>query len=260
MDVFVSKARELFPQIPDGERFSWNFRQKDLMRKFIKDGGARNFLQWPIVHETLYTGYTENAAKERELIPSFMLPVSKDPAIGNPTGLKSPEGASGTYIRQLLVALLVNSHLAPIRSMDTLFEFGGGYGALAVVLKRLGFAGLHYVYDFPALHLLREWYLGEVGASTISLTSPQDMTVNVFVSVCALDEAPLETRSTVLESVKAKYYLIWMTRNYYGVDNYTWFMNWISSKSSLCYEIDIPNKNQCCLLIKNPTPAGSRTK
>lgn len=249
----VDAAIALLDYIPPGDRFSWNFRQRDLLSNIIRDGGLENFLQWPVSAEALHAGYTDFAAAERGMIDESLRYLAKDPLAGNPPGARSPEKSSGTYIRQLLVALLIEQHLMPIRDIEWLFEFGGGYGALAVVLDRLGFRGLHYVYDLPAVHYIRSWYLSNFYIITESIASLENTIledVDVFVSICSMDEVGESTRETVLDAVDCDNYLFWFHKHWDGVNNYDWFMNWIDSRDMSYAEIEIPNENQCCVLAK----------
>lgn len=249
----VDRAIILLDELPRGERFTWNFRQRNLMVNLAEAGGLDHFLQWPVSIEALHAGYTDFAAAERDLIDPDLRPVAKDPLYGNPPGNRSPEKSSGTYIRQLVVALLIDQHLMSIADMEWVFEFGGGYGALAVVLGRLGFEGLHYVYDLPALHLIRDWYLDNMHVKTESITKLYNTViedVDVFVSVCSMDEAPLETRTRVLDSARANNYLFWITRMWDGIDNYNWFRDWVIGNGLRYGEVEVPNKNQCCMLAK----------
>lgn len=249
----VDRAQILLDELPYGDRFTWNFRQRDLMVNLVRDGNLDHFLQWPVSIEGLHAGYTDFASAERDLIDPVLRSVAEDPPYGDPVGNRSPEKSSGTYIRQLVVALMIDEYLMPVDHIEWLFEFGGGYGALAVILKRLGFDGLHYVYDLPALHLIREWYLDNMFVETESITSVVDTRlteVDVFVSVCSIDEAPPKTRTRVLGAVEANNYLFWMHRMWDGIDNYSWFRDWAISNGLKHGEVEVPNKNQCCILAK----------
>lgn len=227
---------------PIKPRFTWEFKQRAFARRVITDGGNLDeFLQWPSSRESLHTGFSPEAEIELKLIPEEMLQYGIDPDVGNPS--TSPDGLSGTYIRQLFVA-------SKIGHADSIFEFGGGYGALAVVLNRLyEYRPRHYVYDFPIIHMLREWYLSRLGVDTISVTEPTKLDVEVFVSVCALDEAPLELRETILDLVTAERYVFVFHKNF-GYDNTKFFNEWASRRKWRRREIiEVGNTNQSCLIL-----------
>jgi len=105
------------------------------------------------------------------------------------------------------------------------------------------------MYDFPVIHLLREWYLSTQGIGTVSLTEPTELDVEVFVSACALDEAPLELRETILDLVTAERYVFVFT-NDFGYDNTKFFNEWASRRKWRRREIiEVGNPNQSCLIL-----------
>lgn len=239
----VNEAHKIRNAIPKAQRFTWEFKQRAFAQHIIQgDGNLDEFLGWSSSAESLHTGFTEAAKRELELVPRKMWQYGTDPDIGTPS--KSPVGMSGTYIRQLFVA-------NKIGHANSIFEFGGGYGALAVVLNRwYAYTPRHYVYDFPVMHLLRDWYLSKLGIGTASITKPIELDVEVFVSVCALDEAPLELRETILDLVTAERYVFVFTNSFDGYENFEFFNEWASRGIWKDRRIsETGNANQSCLTL-----------
>jgi hypothetical protein len=142
-----------------------------------------------------------------------------------------------------------------LETAQSLFEVGGGYGMLAYILKCHGYMGEHYVYDFPELHLIRNWWLQHVGVQSTSLMEldfiVEPMQVDIFVSSHALCEMSIEQREHVLNRVYADTYLIFMTKVWDGVDNYEWFVNF-SDKRHLDYRVILPtHDNQTLMILKS---------
>jgi hypothetical protein len=230
MDYYKERAKEILLTIPKGPRFSWEFRQRDLAGKIMSHDMGK-FLSWPVIRSSMHAGYTPLAAKERDSLPKELIRLTVDPKVGGSDVPKSPEGASGSFIRQVFVLDAFEKNLTLLSSLDSILEFGGGYGASDVVLRRMGFSGSHYVYDFPILHLVREWYLaqnlGPIDFHTVSLFDiPDKLEVDAFISVCAIDESPLELRNKFMEGFRADYYLFFLSNNFYDVDNKKWCEDW----------------------------------
>lgn len=244
----IEKARQILDEVPKDKRFTWNFKQRAIAAHIIKDNGLDDFLQWSESAESLHSGYRGFSKEEEALLPEWMLAIGKDPDIGSPTSDLSPDGISGTFMRQLFIANTIENEVAPIRSIRRVLEFGGGYGALAVILKRMGFDGDHYVFDLPAVHILREWYLEQQNINTVSLTKQKLLLVDVFISVCAMDEARPRVREALLDSVIARHYIFYFTKDWDGVNNVDWFSDWMVRNGMTPTWIDVPYHKQAMLI------------
>ena len=242
--IAVEKATELLKTLPEGERFTWAFRQRDLMSNVVREGGLDNFLNWPGVHEALYAGYTSKVAIERTAIPLELRWLSVDYEYPKSPGPLSPDGASGTYIKQVRLALLLRRMSGEKWSdINSVYEVGGGYGEMAVVLSRVGFHGAHTVLDLPALHVRREWYLHKPGISTISVAEPKMQSVDVLLAVHSLCEIPVARRIEILNKIHARYYIFSITKHFAGVDNEYWFREWCQSEGLLYSDMFLPISN-----------------
>jgi hypothetical protein len=144
---------------------------------------------------------------------------------------------------------MIDKKFAPIESINSILEFGGGYGASEVVFRRRGFRGDHYVYDFPIMHLIREWYLsrnrGHTGFLTLPLTDiPEGLQTDVFVSVCSIDEAPVKLRNDFMDGFTSTFYLFIVTNVYDGVDNKVWCGQWLDDNNIAYRVIRLASGNQ----------------
>jgi len=221
------------PIPPNVKRFTWSYRRADIRKKIRLAGGDLSaFLHWPVMHEALYAGFTNDTAKELGMLDHTHERAAIDPLIGHggerPNVKVSPSGASCTYIRQGLALQNVSDTFAKLSEIKSIFEFGAGFGALASVARRLGWQGEHTIFDFPELLLIQKWYHAQLGITeNMRYITKNELEhgkeYDLFISICALDEAPIKIREAVLGAVKAKFYLIWYHRVYGGVDNEQWF-------------------------------------
>lgn len=229
----VRRAEELLKTLPGGARFTWDFRQVDLMNNLVHDRGLDDFLTWPVVEEALYAGYTSISEKERRYLPTFLRRLAVDFPFPLSPGPLSPEGASGTYIKQTALLSALEPDFLGVRGIEKLlsvYEVGGGYGAMAVMLSRLGFEGTHTVLDLPALHVIREWYLEGANVLTDSADWPGSCEVDVLIAAHSLCEMDVELREEILSAVTAKYYIFSITKHFDGVNNARWFREWCQSQ------------------------------
>lgn len=245
--------------IVNPERFTWQFRRKALRQEMRSHGGnLGDFYHWPTIRDAFLTGKTASTMTAFRMLSEPYLSAAKDPPLGgiNSSDLtRLPNGASGTYVRQALACQLLARHLAgktdaPLLSTMEIFEFGGGFGAFANILHTLGYGGLHTIYDFPECSLLQKWYLDKLGVRNVHFSNTLTIRhTNIFVSVCALEEAPPATRVRVLDSVQADYYLIWHTLYYYG-DATEWFNDYFSYKNSNITIYPSPDPNQRIMIVE----------
>lgn len=224
----VIAATKVNERIGDAPRFTWNFRQKDIVRKIIEEGGLDNFLNWPVSAEALYAGVTHKTIQEYGLLPQRYRHMAADPRFPPAPGRLTPEGASGTYIRQMFLAYMFEKHAS--RSwwnVESVYEVGGGYGAMRVILRRLGFAGKYTVLDLPALHIVRNWYLYNAGIlCDWEEDIAADRDVDVMIASHSLCEMSIHRREEILSRVSARYYLISFSKYWDGIDNSGWFREW----------------------------------
>ena len=251
MKSLTAQANEILKDTPNGERFSWNYKQRKFAAHVIKDRGLDNFLQWSESRESIYSGWTKEAKEERLAIPETLRQLSQDPGTGNPPGPMSPEGASGTYIRQTYVAYQIMNNIAPIEDIRSIIEFGGGYGALPVVLNRLGFPGEHLVYDLPIMHLIREWYLGKQGITdTVSVINTDYLpksSSDLVISIHGINEAPEDIRVNFLKNVFGKHYFFFIHKIWNKENMIDWFGDWFLSEGIAPKTITPPNRHQYIL-------------
>lgn len=82
-----------------------------------------------------------------------------------------------------------------IETLETIVEFGGGYGAMALLCKRMGFEGKYVIYDLPEFSLLQEYYLSQFGMLDKTEWNPTlDITPDLFIALYSVSEVEPELR------------------------------------------------------------------
>jgi hypothetical protein len=123
-----------------------------------------------------------------------------------------------------------------IADMQSIYEFGGGYGAMALVCNRLGFRGKYYIYDLPEFALLQKWYLGECGVDNVEWVGPYAFgNVDLMIACYSLSETDYAERTKILEAWPAKSYLFLYSNVFEDYDNIGYFQ-------TLDYGLNLPRR------------------
>ncbi len=113
-----------------------------------------------------------------------------------------------------------------IEQLDTIVEFGGGYGAMALLCKRMGFDGKYVIYDLPEFSLLQEYYLSQFGMLDKVEWNPKDKPkdIDLFMALYSLSEVEPSERSGFIQPY-AKSFLCLYSGQWEQWNNVDWFKN-----------------------------------
>lgn len=180
------------------------------------------FLYWPTIQATMYVGQAPYVQQELddvlEFYPSDILIPGK--FFHEPT---TYNGMSTNLIHQAYHLLQYESRLGVrVRELKTIIEFGGGYGAMALIAHRLGFKGKYYIYDYPEFSLLQEYYLSHQGIKVHHHITPCQC--DLFIAIHSLNEVDDSLkRWRILRDYPAMSYLFSYNSQWLGLDNHKWF-------------------------------------
>jgi len=127
------------------------------------------------------------------------------------------------------------------KNLDCIVEFGGGYGAMAWIVNRLGFKGEYVIYDIPEMSILQRYYLSNVGVPAVLhitagaefITPPE---ADLLISCHALGEAPIGLRKWFLAH-PFKSYLIASQASWDGNDLCAYFDELAEVRDDLTWQI-----------------------
>lgn len=110
-----------------------------------------------------------------------------------------------------------------IETLETIVEFGGGYGAMALLCRRMGFEGKYVIYDLPEFSLLQGYYLSQFGMLDKTEWNPKKKPkdVDLFMALYSLSEVEPEKRLDFLLQAKSYLFLYsgqwekWNNANYF---------------------------------------------
>jgi hypothetical protein len=110
-----------------------------------------------------------------------------------------------------------------IADMQTIAEIGGGYGAMALVARRLGFRGTYTIYDLPEFSLLQEYFLGNLGAQKVTWNPKGKKKADLLIACYSLSEMRYEESDAFLARLDSRGYLILYSNIWKDRDNVAYF-------------------------------------
>lgn len=116
-----------------------------------------------------------------------------------------------------------------VEDLESIVEFGGGYGAMCLLAHELGFKGKYVIYDLPEFSLLQEFYLSQhnLKAEWNPRRKPSD--ADLFMGLYSLSEVPPSERD--LKVVRANSYLFLYSGKWQDYDNVGWFRRFAASNT-----------------------------
>lgn len=224
----------------------WTDNQHAL-RRHLKTDKLSNLLRWSTVEKTMFVGDVDFIHKEYDYLCTaykynHLVKLIKETSVGNPKTLYG--WTSGNLIHQLyhLQQWLDRSPSTSsgrskqdISQLSTIFEIGAGYGAMALICRRLGFKGQYYIEDLPELKQVQGYYLhNTIGLDNIIWRVPE--TCDLLIACHSLGEMAVKEREALLARVEADGYLFASSYEFGNVDNQAWFMQFAESRPGIEWE------------------------
>jgi hypothetical protein len=203
----------------------WEYWRWDLYKRVLSDEPTE-FWEWPcIYHCMLVEHWPGPIAYELSKLDSRFLNACSIPHFGPGDGELTNDGyLSRNLIHQAYhIQQWEEATGKRINQLDTIVEFGGGYGAMALLCHRLGFDGKYIIYDLPEFALLQEYYLSHFGILHKVEWNPKRKPKNVdlFMALYSMSEMPLDERIPLVP--QAKSYLFLYSGVWQGWDNVSFF-------------------------------------
>lgn len=191
----------------------WFGNQKKILSYFNTEEKVKNFIESDVILATMFHNNSNSISVEsKELNNSEYFPIYekilKEDDLGNPQ--KTPNGSSGNIIHHLYslneFLRYTNIELCDINSI---FEFGAGYGNLCKLIKRFGFSGKYYSYDLPFFIELQKYYLSNLNLYDNFIEYDcEKIKVDLFIGLWSITESSIEVRNKIFDNVDFDYCLI----------------------------------------------------
>ena len=203
----------------------------------IKSDSIENFLNWQEIQETMF--HEANPIELNHLISSNVrdwISTVKEDVFGNPRPYPLYSASSGNIIHHAYLLDRLISRIS-LQDVNSVFEFGGGYGSLCRLFYNMNYTGSYTILDLPVFCKLQRLYLSNINSTKTKLDKEITLitkmhngvkiNVDLFIALSSISEAPRELRNSIFEKVKFKKVLITYYKEWCG-DNIEYFTNLIN--------------------------------
>lgn len=216
-------------------------RNRLQLRDCILSSQPRGFLQWRIIRNTMFVTNSDWVDKELHALQlssnwhSRWFRALHEDRVGNPERHHSAKYTSPNLIHHAYSAHRFLSHAGiDLADLDAVVEFGGGYGSMCRLFRRLGFSGHYAIVDLPEFSALQRYFLDAAGVwgggPTYLAPDASDLPVVartgrlLVVATWSLSEAPTTVRENFLMALERPVaYLIAYQSQFGEVDNVEYF-------------------------------------
>ncbi len=227
------------------------------VRELILNDDPREFLRWRVIQTMLFAANQAYVVRDLRFLrqrpdwKSRWRPAVQESPVGHPVPNVLLPSSSGNLIHQAYhLVQFENASGVPITEMNTIFEFGGGYGSMCALFHNLGFRGKYVIYDLPIFSALQTFYLKASGLTVLPVelftsskygtvpTSDREQLKNVlssihapdramFIATRSISEIPVPEREFFLSLLRPfDAFLIYYSHRYREVDNTEFFRTW----------------------------------
>lgn len=243
---------------------SWSLFKKKL-KLYVTYLDPRNFLQWEFIRLTMVMHETPDIClnemkKSIDWENKWRDALIEEP-FGGPTLHPVLEESSGTTVVHAWHLFNLKKHTnIDFDKLDCVIEFGGGYGNMCKLLRKLGFKGDYIIYDLPEFLALQRFYLQGIGLhvadgirSTASINGENILVSDIgdfksvlgkkkynntlFIATWSLSESPMELRATFLPLVaECDFFLYGYQKKFDNLDNVRFFDEYKEKNSGIVWE------------------------
>lgn len=232
-DGFKRAMAKLPEPVTEQQPPYWDYWRHDLYKRVLAED-VTQFWEWPCVYHTMLVEHWQGpVAYELAHLDSRYWDAVALPHFGPGDGILMADGyLSRNMIHQAYhIQMWEQVTGQRIAALDTIVEFGGGYGAMALLCHRLGFEGKYVIYDLPEFSLLQEYYLSHFGLLHKVEWNPKRKPRNadLFMALYSLSEVePSKRDDGFLDSAKSC--LLLYSGQWQEWDNVAYFQLRLSAK------------------------------
>lgn len=228
------ELRAEFARLPDvgtGLPYTWE-RHRQSFRRHVREDDPEKFLRWSTSVATMFVGNAPYVKHELDTFGNKWKKAAEEVWFGDPVPYKYARWTSGNFIHMAYhLRMFERLSWYLVENLGSVYEFGGGYGAMAVVARQAGFGGEYVIQDLPELSLLQRYYLSNVGVEAeLVVDLPESRDFDLFVACFSLSEVDVDTREYILDNVSATTYLFAFQHVWEGLNNTEWFMEFVDRK------------------------------
>lgn len=218
---------------------AWD-RYRRKLRLYILKNDPRNFLRWePIMgsmfHEADKLEFDHLADSNKD---SWMRAL-EETWVGNPPYYPHYKKSSGNMIHIAYnLSQIFDRYKIDLKKINTITEFGAGYGCAARLIHNLGFKGTYEIFDVPEFLALQKYYLKTTNTNgrfifVDKAVKLKNTDTDMLIATWSLSESPIEIRNEFLKRIgKPQYILIAYQANFELIDNIKYFDEYQKNNSN----------------------------
>ena len=212
------------------------------IKNIIKNKKLINFLKIGFlqkiffVHNRLFIFFELLELKKKNW--SFYKPLLKESPVGDPVRYFLYPNSSGNTINHVYhLSVLRDCFGVKLKSINSIFEFGGGYGCMARIFYYLNKKVKYTIFDTSIINLLQYYYLKslnfDVGYKNNQfrllnkykhIKNVKNKKNSLFVANWSLSEVPLTFRNKFIPTIAChQFFLISFQATFEEIDNYNYF-------------------------------------
>jgi len=204
----LSRFRSL-PDVPVPNFHTWERHRYELRQHVIQlNGNMSDFLNWSTIQATMFVGEAPYIRDEYNALCDewpACLPAISEGSTGNPKRLSYAPDTSGNMVHQAYHLLQLRRAGIDFLNVASVVEFGGGYGSMARLFRRLGYTGKYYIHDLLEFQWLQEYYLEAEGVPVHFGPCPS---ADLLIACYSMSEVDVGTRINFMSLVSPKNILI----------------------------------------------------
>lgn len=203
--------------------FTWLQRQINIKKHILNDE-PKEFLKWPTIYACMFVANAPYIDIEyKALLPKYKN-IIDEPKFGRPDFYNEHTSRNLIHTAYHLQQFEQKTNI-DINKLNSIFEFGGGYGAMALLCHRLGFNGKYIIYDLPIVSLLQEYYLSNVGIEDVKFsTELEQKNIDLFIGLWSISETDHNFKNKIFDKINFDYYFMSYVPAWDGWDNDAYFL------------------------------------
>jgi hypothetical protein len=259
--ALATKLRSYIAGLPDVNNDSdrceagreWKANRTRL-RKLVMTRDPRRFMEWDVIQNTMFVGNAPYIAEELRVLRASgqwrtrWKRALKEDTVGLPRRCRFHLSSSGNLIHHAYSLYRLEKETGrSINEWEAIIEYGGGYGSLCRLVRRLGFQGQYVIMDLPEMCGLQQYFLESLdipvneasGTRSVHCVSDRAELATrlghsvgwLFIGLWSVSEMPLDLRRQVLTAYAGNIdsYLIAYQDQFDEVDNTGFFREWAAN-------------------------------
>lgn len=218
----VEELRTLVRKLPTLPHDTfWNMKRNEIRTRILDpNDDPSKFLTWSVIIATMFVGNAPYIDKELTALQADnwirWIPALSEDEFGEPERYIALPTTSGNMIHQAYHLLQWEKATGKrVKDIKRIVEFGGGYGAMAKLVRRSGFTGEYIIFDTPEFSLLQEFYLSNIGIDDVHCISTDHAwsvackrPADLFIALWSLSETDNATQERIFKGINAHSVLV----------------------------------------------------